>query len=252
MGRGSNAAGNSCHGRMFELLQGLCIPLSPLSLDGLPVLCWWNLELIWWEEAGLGVEDGDKGHEGGWVVLYRVVFWIEGVLDWVGPSVAELFPSESELVFPHWGIQWKLHFPHPRSVQWIPVFHRGGLIYIQHSSHRCLEFRPTYSWVYVSLLSHLLSWPSPTHLSHSGLHPLQTLQLWWPDSEYAKGTGDDAGLDQICTCCSYGVGLQFFTLGVTWSALKDSSVLLRLDGWYSWRDQHPSRLSGQGMKRGAS
>ena len=37
MGRGSNAAGDSCHGGMFEFLQGLCILLSPLSLDGLPV-----------------------------------------------------------------------------------------------------------------------------------------------------------------------------------------------------------------------
>ena len=37
MGRGSNAAGDSCHGRMFRFLQGLCILLSPLSLDGLPV-----------------------------------------------------------------------------------------------------------------------------------------------------------------------------------------------------------------------
>ena len=37
MGRGSNAAGNSRHGGMFEFLQGLCILLSPPSLDGLPV-----------------------------------------------------------------------------------------------------------------------------------------------------------------------------------------------------------------------
>ena len=37
MGRGSNTAGDSCHGEMFEFLQGLCIHLSPLSLDGLPV-----------------------------------------------------------------------------------------------------------------------------------------------------------------------------------------------------------------------
>ena len=37
MGRGSNAASNSHCGRTFELLQGLCILLSPLSLDGLPV-----------------------------------------------------------------------------------------------------------------------------------------------------------------------------------------------------------------------
>ena len=37
MGRGSNAAGDSHHGGTFKLLQGLCILLSPLSLDGLPV-----------------------------------------------------------------------------------------------------------------------------------------------------------------------------------------------------------------------
>ena len=37
MGKGSSAAGNSCHGRTFGLLQALCILLSPLSLDGLPV-----------------------------------------------------------------------------------------------------------------------------------------------------------------------------------------------------------------------
>ena len=37
MGRGSNAAGDSCHGRTFEFLQGLYILLSPSSLDGLPV-----------------------------------------------------------------------------------------------------------------------------------------------------------------------------------------------------------------------
>ena len=37
MGRGSNAAGDSCCGRTFEFLHGLCILLSPLSLDGLPV-----------------------------------------------------------------------------------------------------------------------------------------------------------------------------------------------------------------------
>ena len=35
--RGSSAAGNLCHGGMFEFLQGLCILLSPPSLDGLPV-----------------------------------------------------------------------------------------------------------------------------------------------------------------------------------------------------------------------
>ena len=37
MGRGSNAAGNSHCGGTFKFLQGLCILLSPLSLDGLPV-----------------------------------------------------------------------------------------------------------------------------------------------------------------------------------------------------------------------
>ena len=37
MGRGSNAAGDSHHGRTFGFLQGICILLSPLSLDGLPV-----------------------------------------------------------------------------------------------------------------------------------------------------------------------------------------------------------------------
>ena len=36
-GRGSNAAGDSHHGGTFEFLQGPCIPLSPPSLDGLPV-----------------------------------------------------------------------------------------------------------------------------------------------------------------------------------------------------------------------
>ena len=35
--RGSSAAGNSRRGRTFKFLQGLCILLSPLSLDGLPV-----------------------------------------------------------------------------------------------------------------------------------------------------------------------------------------------------------------------
>ena len=34
MGRGSNAAGDSHHGRIFRFLQGLYILLSPLSLDG--------------------------------------------------------------------------------------------------------------------------------------------------------------------------------------------------------------------------
>ena len=37
MARGSNAAGDSRRGGMFEFLQGLCILLSPPSLDGLPV-----------------------------------------------------------------------------------------------------------------------------------------------------------------------------------------------------------------------
>ena len=37
MGQGSNVAGDSHHGGTFEFLQGLCILLSPLSLDGLPV-----------------------------------------------------------------------------------------------------------------------------------------------------------------------------------------------------------------------
>ena len=37
MGRGSNAAGDSCHGGTFKFLQGLCILLSPPSLEGLPV-----------------------------------------------------------------------------------------------------------------------------------------------------------------------------------------------------------------------
>ena len=37
MGRGSNAADDSCCGRTFEFLQGLYILLSSLSLDGLPV-----------------------------------------------------------------------------------------------------------------------------------------------------------------------------------------------------------------------
>ena len=37
MARGSNAAGDSRHGRTFEFLQGLCILLSPPSLDGLSV-----------------------------------------------------------------------------------------------------------------------------------------------------------------------------------------------------------------------
>ena len=39
MGRGSSAAGNSHHGVTCRSLQGLCILLSPLSLDGLPVPC---------------------------------------------------------------------------------------------------------------------------------------------------------------------------------------------------------------------
>ena len=37
MGRGSNGAGDSRHGETFKFLQGLCILLSPPSLDGLPV-----------------------------------------------------------------------------------------------------------------------------------------------------------------------------------------------------------------------
>ena len=37
IGKGSNAVGGSCHGRMFKFLQGLCILLSPLSPDVLPV-----------------------------------------------------------------------------------------------------------------------------------------------------------------------------------------------------------------------
>ena len=37
MGKGSSAAGNSHHVGTFESLQGLCILLSPLSLDGLSV-----------------------------------------------------------------------------------------------------------------------------------------------------------------------------------------------------------------------
>ena len=42
------------------------------------------------------------------------------------------------------------------------------------------------------------------------------------------------------------------TATVMWSTLKSSYILLRLDGQYSWRDQCPSKLSGQGMKQGAS
>ena len=37
MDRGSNAAGDSHHGGTFKFLQGLCILLSPPSLEGLPV-----------------------------------------------------------------------------------------------------------------------------------------------------------------------------------------------------------------------
>ena len=37
MARGSNAAGDSHRGGMFEFLQGLCILLSPPSLEGLPI-----------------------------------------------------------------------------------------------------------------------------------------------------------------------------------------------------------------------
>ena len=37
MVRGSNAAGDSRHGGTFIFLQGLCILLSPPSLEGLPV-----------------------------------------------------------------------------------------------------------------------------------------------------------------------------------------------------------------------
>ena len=39
MGKGSSAAGDSCCGGTFRFLQVLCILLSPLSLDGLPVPC---------------------------------------------------------------------------------------------------------------------------------------------------------------------------------------------------------------------
>ena len=105
MDRGSSAVGDSRHGGMFRLLQGLSIFLSPLSLDGLPVPGWWNPKLIQWEEAGLGVEDVDEGCKGGWAVLHREVLQIEGVLDWVGPSVGVLSPLESELAFLlNWGI----------------------------------------------------------------------------------------------------------------------------------------------------
>ena len=38
MGRGSNTAGDSCHGRTFRFLQGLCILLSLVSLGELPIL----------------------------------------------------------------------------------------------------------------------------------------------------------------------------------------------------------------------
>ena len=37
LGRGSNAAGDSCCDGTFKCLQELCIPLSVLSPDGLPV-----------------------------------------------------------------------------------------------------------------------------------------------------------------------------------------------------------------------
>ena len=37
MGRGSNAAGDSHHGRTFGFIQGLCILLSPISLGELPI-----------------------------------------------------------------------------------------------------------------------------------------------------------------------------------------------------------------------
>ena len=37
MVRGSNAAGDLRHGGTFEFLQGLCILLSPPSLEGLSV-----------------------------------------------------------------------------------------------------------------------------------------------------------------------------------------------------------------------
>ena len=39
MGRGSSAADDSCHGRIFGFLQTLYILLSSLSPDGLPVPC---------------------------------------------------------------------------------------------------------------------------------------------------------------------------------------------------------------------
>ena len=37
IGKGSSTAGNSHCDRMFEFLQALCIPLSTVSPDGLPV-----------------------------------------------------------------------------------------------------------------------------------------------------------------------------------------------------------------------
>ena len=37
MARGSSAAGDSHRGETFGFLQGLCILLSPPSLEGLPV-----------------------------------------------------------------------------------------------------------------------------------------------------------------------------------------------------------------------
>ena len=39
MGRGSSAADDSCHDRIFGFLQALYILLSSLSPDGLPVPC---------------------------------------------------------------------------------------------------------------------------------------------------------------------------------------------------------------------
>ena len=47
IGRESSAAGNSCHGRTFESLMTLCILLSVLSPDGLPVPWQLNPEPIW-------------------------------------------------------------------------------------------------------------------------------------------------------------------------------------------------------------
>ena len=95
-GRGSSAAGDSCHGRMFGFLQVLCILHPVLSPDGLAVPSQWNSKLMQWEEVSWCVEGVDRGLKGGWEVLHMAALKTRGVQDWGVLAVSVLLPSESE------------------------------------------------------------------------------------------------------------------------------------------------------------